>query len=424
MLLGISLTGLGVVLAQAVFGPVLARSLSSTEEQILSDVHDRLVDDYVVPLNEQELMRTGVRAMIEALGDEYSSFVGPDEVSTYHEQSSGRLIGIGAIIAEGGRVRYPQPGGPAERAGLRPGDQILAVDGESAEGMDVDVLVARIKGEPRTTVHLQLRRHRDGEIFAVEIPREAVPTGTVGRAEMLDPAQRLGRIHIRSFARSTPQELDAALDQLLEQGMQGLVLDLRFNRGGLLDAAVACAARFVEGGVICTLEGRGNTHQVRRADPDDYRDLDLPIVVLLNEHAASGSEVLAAALRDRGAAVIAGDRSYGKGVYQQVQKYEDGDFVIKFTAGYYVTPAGRIIEGHFDPRMPGGIEPDLPVPPQSFERQRLIMAALQQDPIPEAYRDEAVAIWEFLENYPAHPTDPATNHALAALRTVVPPPTG
>jgi carboxyl-terminal processing protease len=238
---------------------------------------------------------------------------------------------------------------------------------------------------------------------------------------MLDPATGLGRIHIRSFARSTALELDAALDELLAQGMRGLVLDLRFNRGGLLDSAVDCAARFVEGGIICTLEGRGDAHKVRKADRSDFRDLGLPIVVLVNEHSASGSEVLAAALRDRGVAVIAGARSFGKGVYQQVQRYEDGQFVIKFTAGYYVTPAGRIIEGHLNSDFVGGIEPDLPVVPASEADSIGVYRALQQDEIPEPYRDEAIAIWPALEFYPMNPPDPATELALQALRASLTP---
>jgi carboxyl-terminal processing protease len=421
MLLGITLTGLGVVLAQAVFGPVLARSLASTEQQILSNVHDRLVEDYVVPLDREALMRAGVRAMIDALGDDYSSFVGPEEVATYREESSGSLIGIGAIITDGARVRHPSPGGPAERAGLLPGDTLLAIDGQSTDGLTVDEVVDLIKGPEESSVHLQVRRHSDGLLMEVEIARESVPTGTVGRVEMLDPATGLGRIHIRSFARSTADELDAGLDELLAQGMRGLVLDLRFNRGGLLDAAVDCAARFVEGGIICTLEGRGEAHKVRKADRSDFRDLRLPIVVLLNEHSASGSEVLAAALRDRGVAVVAGSRSFGKGVYQQVQRYEDGQFVIKFTAGYYVTPAGRIIEGHLNSDFTGGIEPDLPVSPANVEDSSRIFRALQQDEIPGPYRVQAIAIWPVLADYPMSPPDPATDLALQALRACLSP---
>lgn len=421
MLLGITLTGLGVVLAQALFGPVLARSLASTEQQILSNVHDRLVEDYVVPLDREALMRAGVRAMIDELGDDYSSFVGPEEVATYREESSGSLIGIGAIITEGARIRNPSPGGPAERAGLLPGDWLVAINGQSTEGLMVDEVVDLIKGPKETSVHLQVRRQSDDSLIVVEITRESVPTGTVGRVEMLDPATGLGRIHIRSFARSTVIELDAALDELLAQGMRGLVLDLRFNRGGLLDSAVDCAARFVEGGIICTLEGRGDAHKVRKADRNDFRDLGLPIVVLVNEHSASGSEVLAAALRDRGVAVIAGSRSFGKGVYQQVQRYEDGQFVIKFTAGYYVTPAGRIIEGHLNSDFVGGIEPDLLVNPDSEEASIGIYRALQQDEIPEPYREKAIAIWPALEFYPMNPPDPATELAMQALRASLSP---
>lgn len=419
MLLGVTLTGLGVVLTQTLFGPILARSLASPEEQILSDVHQRLVDQYVAPLDQGAVMRSGVEGMITALGDEYSTFVPPDRQTNYAEESSGRLIGIGIQITQEARVRYPAPGGPAEAAGLRPGDTLLAIDGQSTDGLDLDSLADLIKGPLDSAVHLQVQRHSDGELFEVEIERKPVPTGTVGRIEMLDQEHGLGRIHIRSFARSTAGELDAALDRLMEQGMRGLVLDLRFNRGGLLDAAVACASRFIEGGVVCTLHGRNQPTKAWRADPDAFRDLGIPVVVLLNEHSASGSEVLAAALRDHGVAVIAGQRSYGKGVYQQVQTYlsgEPGMFTVKFTAGYYVTPGGQIIEGHLDPSHPGGLEPDLPCPKIGLEQSRLLLVALQQDQIPPQYRDEVVAIWEVLENWPVHPPDPATDHALAALR--------
>ena len=165
----------------------------------------------------------------------------------------------------------------------------------------------------------------------------------------------------------------------------------------------------------------GEPHKVRKADRSDFRDLGLPIVVLLNEHSASGSEVLAAALRDRGVAVIAGARSFGKGVYQQVQRYEDGQFVIKFTAGYYVTPAGRIIEGHLNSDFTGGIEPDLPVGPASPSESRAIYIALQQDEIPEPYRELAISIWQSLTDYPMHPVDPATELALKALQASLSP---
>lgn len=415
LLLGVSLTALGVVLAQALLGPILARSLASPEEQILANVHSRLSEDFVRPVNDAALMRVGVRAMVDALDDEYSSFVGPDELRDYNEDSTGRLIGIGAQITDGGRVRYPTPGGPAERAGLRPGDTIVAVDGNDVTSLAVSELVEQIKGPARTRVHLQVRRHLDQSLFEVEIPREAVPTGTVGRIEILDPEFGIGRIHIRSFAKSTARELEVAVDQLVEQGMRALILDLRFNRGGLLESAVDCAALFVEGGVICTLHGRDAARSVRRADPDDYRDLDLPMAVLVNGYSASGAEVLAAGLRDRGAAVLVGSRSYGKGVYQQVQNYADGDFVIKFTAGYYVTPGGRIIESQLFPDYPGGLEPDLEVSDGDEVGTRTILLSLMEDAIPEQYHEQVVEIWPALEHFPTHPSDPPTETARKAL---------
>lgn len=420
LLLGVSLAAMGVLITQALVGPILSRSLESTEEQILGDVHARLADDYVIPPDRAALMRDGVRGMIGALGDDYSTFVGPEELRAYSEDSSGRLIGIGVQLTQGNRVRHPIPDGPAEQAGLLPGDTILAVDGTATTGLDTAGVAALIKGPLRTAVHLQVARHASDEVVAMDILRQSVPTGTVGRIEMVDAEHGIGRIHIRSFAKSTVAELDAALDELLAQGMRALILDLRFNRGGLLDAAVDCAGRFVRGGVICTLEGRSHERRLRKADPKDYRDLDLPVAVLINRHAASGSEVLAAGLRDRGAAIVVGERSYGKGVYQQVQRYQDGEFVIKFTAGYYVTPSGRIIEGSLHPDYAGGIEPDLPVPPGQPD-EALLAFALGQDPIPERYREAVVAIWESLRDWPLQLDDPALDTAAAALRDALSP---
>jgi carboxyl-terminal processing protease len=419
ILVGISLAALGVVLTQAFLGPILARSLATPEEQILSTVHQRLLNDYVNPPDSQEIMRAAVEGMIDSLDDRYCSFLGPEEVRAYKEDSSGKLIGIGVQIASNGRVHYPRPDGPAERAGLLPNDRIAAVDGIETQGLTPVQLSDLIKGPARSNVHLAVERP-GSDNFEVDIVRTPMITGTVGRVDMIDSELGIGRIHIRSFANSTAAEFDLALSKLLQQDMKALVLDLRYNRGGLLNAAVDVAGRFLHGGVICTLEGRGQQRSVRKADPQDTRIADLPVVVLINELSASGSEVLAGALRDRGAAVLVGQRSYGKGVYQQVQQYKEGDFVIKFTAGYYLTPGGRIIEGTIHPEFPGSLDPDLPVVlDDNYNFARLVVWLATDEP-PERYRAQVYQLFEGLKTQNEAPVDPTMDRALSSLRLVLP----
>ncbi len=416
ILAGALLAGLGVVLSQLLFGPLLSRSMADPEEQMLTTVHRNLVEDYVNPPGSQAMLHAAVSGMIDGLQDPYCAFVGPEDLIAYGEDSSGQLIGVGIQLADGGVVRYPQPEGPAEAAGIEPGDVILAVDGVDVTTMLRTAMVDRIKGEVGTLVHLQLRRGESAQasIYEVDIPRQAVPTGTVGKVEMIDPERGIGRIHIRSFAAITAAELDAALDLLLAQGMRGLVLDLRFNRGGLLEAAVACSSRFLKGGLVCTLEGRRQTRRIRKANAKDNKVRNLPLAILMNDLSASGSEVLAGALRDYGAAVLVGQRSYGKGVYQQVQYYKDGDFRIKFTAGYYITPAGRVIEGSIHPDFPGGLEPDLPTPlPPPIHRRALAEWLRYQAP-PLRYRARVFELFPFLAELQS-PPDEALDAAVDAL---------
>ncbi len=391
-MVGAVLTGVGVFLAESLVGPLLSRSMTPQEERVMGLVHQHIAESYVEPRDKQWLMHRAVEGMLDSLEDPYTFFIDPNEIPALEEESSGNLIGIGVMLDGGeSRVRYPMPGGPAEAAGLRPGDLVLAVDGEDVTGLSLIEVSDLIKGERGTSVHLAMAP-MVGDPYEVDIVRSPVPKGTVGKIRMLDEDAGIGTLAIRSFAHSTPGELDAALDYLDQQGLNGLVLDLRFNTGGVLDAAVDVAARFLEGEVVCRLQERGGPGSIRKADPELSRFPELPLVILTNSLSASGSEVLAGALRDHGRAVLVGGRSYGKGVYQQVHRYRSANFALKFTAGYYLTPSGRILEGHIDPDRAGGLEPDLGVA-VPFAEARVVRDWLRYEDPPLEYRDQVFELF-------------------------------
>ena len=408
-LFGAVLTILGVMLTQSWLGPQLLQRSMGEDSQMLSQVHQHLTEDYVEPRDPKSFTRSAVQGMMTSLDDPYSQFVGPEALAALHEDSTGKMFGIGAMLAPDHRIRWPRPGGPAEQAGLLPGDTILSVNGKSTTEMQLNELVELIKGEAGTKVTLSIQRQDHVSDFV--ITRGAVPIDTVGRHGILDAELGLGYIHIRAFSGSTEAEFDAALDQLTQKGMRALILDLRFNTGGGLASSTALASHFLEKGLVCTLQSRAG-NWLRRVDPKRTQFTDLPIVILQNHWSASASEVLAGALRDYGAAVLVGTRSYGKGVYQDVREYKAGKFAIKFTAGHYVTPAGRILEGHLFSDLGGGLEPDLPVS-TSAEESSALQFWLKTSPPPAIYLDAVQSI--FPSSILERPKDSALDAAKGLL---------
>lgn len=426
ILIGAIFTGIGVFVAETFVGPVLSKSLAPAEERMLGMVHQRLSESYVEPRDPEWLMHRAIEGMTTSLEDPYTYFIGPEQMVELDEDSSGKLIGIGVIIdSVSGNIRYPILDGPAAEAGIRPGDRFLSIDGEDVRGQSVEELIKRIKGPRSSQVKFELER-ADGGLFSTTVTRRAVPRGTVAKTELLDQGLGIGYLHLRSFARSTPNELDLALDQLTGNGqsdygtgtgLKGLILDLRFNTGGLLDSAIDVAARFLDGGVVCRLQVRGAEDVVRYADTALSKATDIPLVVLTNGLSASGSEVLAGALRDHGAAILFGSRTFGKGVYQQVHRYRSGNFALKFTAGYYLTPSGRILEGHIDPDRAGGLLPDVPLQ-TSHENSREVRNWLSYDLPPVIWREDVFRLFPEVAEFTA-PDDQVRKMALDHLREVL-----
>ncbi|MFK5957023.1 MAG: S41 family peptidase, partial [Planctomycetota bacterium] len=278
------------------------------------------------------------------------------------------------------------------------------------------IMATLLRGEAETEVEMEMSR-QDGSTYTASVKRSGVPTITVGDVRMIDTEAGIGHIHLRSFARSTLEELDHALERLSHSGMKALVLDLRWNPGGQLPSAVGVAARFLDGNLVCSLESRYAPTDRRFANAADGKYHGMPLVLLVNGGSASGSEVVASALRERGFAVLVGERTYGKGIYQQVFEYDAGEFAMQFTAGYYITPAGHILEGHLNPELAGCLEPDLAIQSDA-EEDRLIRTWQRRNPPPAKYRDAMYAAFPETANVPP-PPDRFLSAASALLRNTL-----
>lgn len=330
------------------------------------DLRAVIVDGFVDEVDEAAMQRAALEGMAAALGDPNSAYLRPEEERLMRERMSGSFVGIGVELALGdGRpvVVSALDDSPAQAAGLLPGDALLSVDGRDTLGMGSAGLEALLPGEPGTDVTLELRSP-DGAERRVTVRRALIETPSVkgisrgpgGWRHVLDADRRIGYVRIATFSDRTTDELDAALGPLLDDGLSGLVLDLRDNGGGSLDAAIRSADRFLRGGAIVSLRGRGTEGRSWDAS-DSPGDVDVPLVVLVNQGSASASEVMAGALRDHGRARLVGTRSFGKGSVQEVRPLADGAGAMKVTTARYYLPGGTSVS-----RLPGearwGVEPE------------------------------------------------------------------
>lgn len=303
------------------------------------------------PLDEDRMIQGAITGMLDTLGDRHTRYVDPQHNAILRDDDDGKFQGIGATLnlVDGQfTVVAPMADSPAEKAGLRPGDVILAVDGESLAGLDLLDVIARVRGPAGSTVVLTIQRKGLAEPFDLTIVRAEIPIRTV-ESRMLD--DHIGYLAIHSFAGRTAEEVDQALAKLRDTGAQALVLDLRDNPGGFLDTSVEVVSRFVKGGVAAYWQnGDGTTRPLRVRSRDG---VDWPMVVLVNAGSASASEIVAGALQDRGRALLVGEATFGKGSVQNVYELQDGGS-LRVTTAHWLTPDRRDINGV-------GLTPDRPI---------------------------------------------------------------
>ncbi|MCE5304037.1 MAG: S41 family peptidase [Planctomycetaceae bacterium] len=336
----------------------------------LVDTIDQVERNYVKKVDRRDLVDSAIRGVLNKL-DPYSNYIGPEDFGRFRSGMENEFGGIGIqITSEDGQLRILSPlyGTPAYRAGLQAGDRIWEIDGKNADGLALDQAVEKLKGDEGTSVSLTVTHAGQDEKHTLKIRRERIHIDTVlgdhhnadgTWSYMLDPKQRIAYVRLTIFSRDTASELEKVLTRLKAEKLRGLILDLRFNPGGLLNSAVAVSDLFVSEGRIVSTKGRNSPERVWNAHKEDTFE-GFPIVVLVNHFSASASEIVSACLQDHHRAVIVGERTWGKGSVQNVIEMEDGRSALKLTTAGYRRPSGKNIHRFPDakPTDEWGVMPD------------------------------------------------------------------
>ncbi len=310
------------------------------------------VDLYYYDEAEKEKLRDGLcSGLISGLDDRYSVYYNPEEYQQMQIDTTGKYYGIGAGLLQDKdsmlvSVSRVYEGTPSEKAGLRAKDVILSVDGTEADTMDVTELVKLIRGEEGTSVHLEVYRPVTSEYLSFDVERENVTLPSI-TSEMI--ADGIGYLRIESFESETAAQFEAAVEQLRGQGMKSLVIDLRYNGGGLVESVVQILDNILPGGLLVYTEDKNGKREEYKSD--DATKMDYPLAVLINQDSASASEIFAGAIKDFEYGTLIGTTTFGKGIVQTIFRLNNGD-AVKLTTAKYFTPKGNFIHGV-------GIEPDI-----------------------------------------------------------------
>jgi carboxyl-terminal processing protease len=318
----------------------------------LYEAFDTLKSGYYKDINQKKVINGAINGMVESLDDPYSDYMSNEEAESFHGSISSSFQGIGAEIQEkDGHIVIVSPikGSPAEKAGLKPNDMIMSVNGKSLQGMNSTQAVTLIRGKKGTKVELSIQRLGTDAPIKVPIIRDEIPIETV-YGEMAGDG--IAKVQITSFSSNTSKELVEKLNELNGKGMKGLVLDLRQNPGGLLDQAISISSMFVpKGKLILKVEDRDG--KIKEYPSQNEGNPKLPLVVLIDSGSASASEILSAAVKESAGVKLIGEKSFGKGTVQTASDFKDGSN-LKFTTAKWLTPNGNWIHKK-------GIKPDVAV---------------------------------------------------------------
>ncbi|MBW0173384.1 MAG: PDZ domain-containing protein [Vulcanococcus sp.] len=376
---------LGAVALPPLLAPSAASLVSDSPKEVIDQTWQIVFRDYLdingkyTPekwrnLRRQVLSKTygsskesyeAIRGMLASLDDPYTRFMDPREFKEMQIDTSGELTGVGIQLSLDKDTKElvvvsPIEGSPASRAGVMPKDVILSIDGKSTKGMSTEDAVKLIRGQAGTTVNLQLRR--DGKVVDAPLVRARIELHAVdSQVNTTADGTRIGYIRLKQFNANAAKDMADALKKLEGENVQGYVLDLRSNPGGLLMASIAIARQWMDEGVIVSTKTRDGIQDTKRANGRALTQR--PLVVLVNEGSASASEILSGALQDNHRAVVVGEKTFGKGLVQSVRGLSDGSGMT-VTIAKYLTPNGRDIHKH-------GIDPDVRAKLTAQEAQKL-----------------------------------------------------
>ncbi|MCS1352221.1 S41 family peptidase [Mechercharimyces sp. CAU 1602] len=349
----VMLAGDGGILARVVGVATGQGSNIEMENQSkIEQAYSMIKSQYIGDVKDEALVDGAIEGMVGALDDPYSAYMDKEAAQQFHSSLDSSFEGIGAeVTMKNGLVTIVSPikGSPAEKAGLRPEDQILKVNGESLEGLDLRGAVEKIRGPKGSKAKLAIMRPGQSELMTVTVVRDEIPIETI-HSEMM--SGKIGRIEITQFSQETATDFTKALDQLEKDGMKGLVIDVRGNPGGLLNVVEEIGNQLIpnEKTIVMKQDKEGNTQETKSTMKGKK---EYPIAILIDKGSASASEILAAALKESGGYLVIGENSYGKGTVQTARDFSDGSN-LKLTIAKWLTPNGKWIHKK-------GVKPDIEV---------------------------------------------------------------
>lgn len=355
--------------AQGTAPPGLSEDQYFEMMRILADAFEQVDQNYVKEVDRRKLVEAAIRGMMREL-DPFSNYINPDDLTGFRDEVEKEFGGIGIqvgfVTQPGGQrkmiVSAPLPGTPAAKAGIRPGDAILQINGKAIEQLDdMNAAMKEMRGAPGSEVKVTIQHASNSEVETLTIERAIIEVPTVyGMARnadgtwnyMLDDERKIGYVRLTGFSRHSAREMLDTLKDLQTKGMKGLVFDLRANPGGLLNIAIEIADMFIEEGKIVSTKGRNTIERPAMARKEGTFPM-FPVAILVDRFSASASEVVSAALQDHDRAVIVGERTFGKGSVQNVIDMEGGKSALKLTTASYHRPNGKNIH-----RFPDSKEED------------------------------------------------------------------
>jgi carboxyl-terminal processing protease len=335
--------------------PTFAQDLFVEDDRALqAEITDRIQEDFYKKVDPQKVRERTLKGTVEALDDPFSQYLPPSEAQQFAQAVEGEFEGVGMTVDEdrrGLRVLNSFPDSPARKAGITKGDLITEVNGRSLAGVDSRVATGRIKGPAGTSVTLEVTGGGRGEPRRVRVKRAKIDVPLVETRLVERKGKKVGVVKLASFSTGAHGEVRAAVERLRKRGADGFVLDLRGNGGGLLREAVLVTSQFIEDGEIVSVRGRTRANRTENAEGDAIAPKDA-VVVLVDGGSASASEITAGALRDRRRGTLVGQRTFGKGLVQEVEPLSNGG-VLDLTVANYYLPSGKTIP------LRKGLKPDV-----------------------------------------------------------------